>query len=248
MTKEERVKEYRSRGIIQVPFEEMDKHQVFLEKQLALIRSVQPKPRPWHYWELHNPWSRSALVTDSWGFLDLCESKELTAILTPLAGPDLILYDSQFSPDLAERGHSSPLWTSDGERCPVDPLAGIVVRIPLASEEERGISYSSENGEATTSTGETLQILPGHLVCHDIRLRYQKQSPYDEYVIRYFPATSRYIRELTAPIHLQLTESFPLLNYARMPLWLVCGEDRANNDFVTGFNPKAARWIGQTNE
>ena len=28
-----------------------------------------------------------------------------------------------------------------------------------------------------------------------------------------------------------------------MPLWLVRGEDKADNDFVTGFQPKAGRWI-----
>ena len=62
------------------------------------------------------------------------------------------------------------------------------------------------------------------------------------YAVRYFPASSRYDRDPTARAHRQLTERYPLFNYARFPLWLVHGQDLAGNDFVTGFNVRAGYW------
>jgi hypothetical protein len=62
------------------------------------------------------------------------------------------------------------------------------------------------------------------------------------YAVRYFPATAHYSRDPAATVHRDLTERYPLLNYARLPLWLVRGEDRANNDFVTGLHVRAAYW------
>jgi hypothetical protein len=61
-------------------------------------------------------------------------------------------------------------------------------------------------------------------------------------VFQYFPASSRYIRDPAHPLHQALTERQPLINHATVPLWLVSGEDRADNDFVSGFQPKAAFW------
>ena len=37
-------------------------------------------------------------------------------------------------------------------------------------------------------------------------------------------------------------ESYPWINYVTKPLWLVHGEDRGDNDFATGFQPKTGRW------
>jgi hypothetical protein len=62
------------------------------------------------------------------------------------------------------------------------------------------------------------------------------------YAARYFPASSRYVRDPATPAHRALTERYPLLNYARLPLWLVNGQDHAGNDFVTGFNARAGYW------
>ncbi|MCY4210517.1 MAG: hypothetical protein OXE97_05650 [Gammaproteobacteria bacterium] len=225
----------------------------FLQEQLALIYQPGRKIRPWQLWELHNPWSRAAQVTDSWTFLDLCQSQALLQRITPFIGKDIILFDSQFSPDLLEVGQPARVWQNDRRRCPVTPLRALVVRIPIPGRIDAGatFSYKAEQGEARTLdyTGDTI-------ICHDADLDYRiegtviedpgieapGQQP-SEYVIRYFPATSRYLRDPTATTHRQLTERYPLLNYAKMPLWLVQGEDQADNDFVTGFQPKAGRWV-----
>lgn len=105
----------------------------FLRTQCAALHRDGVVRRPWHYSELHNPWSRAAEIHDAWGFLDLCQMPEIIALVTPLIGPDIILYDSQLAPDPwpAPPQEDTPddAWQCDAERCPVAPLAGAVVRI-----------------------------------------------------------------------------------------------------------------------
>lgn len=233
-----------------LPAGPIDDHVPFLRTQAAALFNGTDKTRPWHLWELHNPWGRSARKVDSWKFLELCQSPDLLALITPFIGADIILYDSQFAPDSCAAAHSGAPWMSDRLRCPVEPLSGLVVRIPVSASIHEQTSFVYRTGGGKTGAAQTRRvgIRPGRVICHDIRLRYRVQGPEDpalpaEYVIRYFPATSRYLRDPTAKIQRQLTERYPLLNYAQLPLWLVQGEDRADNDFVTGFQLKAGRWI-----
>ncbi|MDE0284517.1 MAG: hypothetical protein OXI88_20805 [Gammaproteobacteria bacterium] len=234
-------------GVSVFPAGSIGKYIPFLQSQLATLFNGTNKTRPWHLWELHNPWSRSALVAESWKFLDLCQSAELLQRITTFLGEDIILFDSQFSPDLCDTGKSAPSWNNDRLRCPVTPLHGLVVRIPVPDQVNAGATFSYK----TERRGkQVIDYNSGHIICHKADLDYRIEgieSPEQplEYVIRYFPATSRYLRDPAATVHRQLTEQYPLLNYAQMPLWLVQGEDRAGNDFVTGFQPKAGRWIGE---
>ena len=222
----------------------------FLQTQLAALFNGTDKTRPWHLWELHNPWGRSAQKIDSWKFLELCQSPDLLALITPLIGADIVLYDSQFAPDSCASGHSGRPWITDRLRCPVEPLAGLVVRIPFSASVHKQTSFVYQTGGCKPGAAQTRRVdfNPGRIICHDIRLHYHVQGLEHptlpvEYVIRYFPATSRYLRDPTAKIQRELTERYPLLNYTQMPLWLVQGEDKGDNDFVTGFQLKAGRWI-----
>lgn len=236
--------QYRQNGVAAIPATPLEQYLPFLREQLAAICRSAEKKRPWLLWELHNPWSRSASMADSWKFLDLCQSAELLSQLTPFIGEDIILFDSQFSPDSSDAGKAS--LQNDRLRCPARPLRGLVVRIPFAAPAAGNARFICETGQ---SASHTVEYGVGSIICHNMDLNYRvaagpgcPQQPF-EYVIRYFPATSRYLRDPAAKLHRQLTERHPLLNYARMPLWLVQGEDQAGNDFVTGFQPKAGRWI-----
>ena len=62
------------------------------------------------------------------------------------------------------------------------------------------------------------------------------------FAARYFPASAHYSRDPNDPAHRSLMERLPLYNALTAPLWLVSGEDRAGNDFVTGFNPRPVFW------
>ena len=236
--------DYREKGAVTLPVTPVIDHISFLREQLDVIYQSGQKIRPWLLWELHNPWGRSACSVDSWKFLDVCQSAELLQLITPLIGEDIILFDSQFSPDLFDLGKSEPLWRNDRLRCPVKPLQGLVVRIPFSDLIYENSKFVFKNAH---SEKQEVDINAGHIICHNINLTYRIEGINNleqpvEYVIRYFPATSLYLRDPTTKIHRELTERYPLLNFAQMPLWLVQGEDKANNDFVTGFQPKAGRW------
>ena len=238
--------EYREKGAVAIRAAPVEDYLPFLREQLAAISQPGRKKRPWLLWELHNPWSRSASVADSWKFLELCQSETLLSHIAPLMGEDIILFDSQFSPDLRDAGNSESSWQNDRLRCPASPLQGLVARIPFACPANESARFIYQPGP---SAQQAIEYRDGAVLCHNIDLNYRivarkkaAQQPW-EYVIRYFPATSRYLRDPATEFHSELTERYPLLNYAKMPLWLVRGDDRAGNDFVTGFQPKAGRWI-----
>jgi len=243
---------YKENGVTTFSVASVLEHIPFLQKQIAALYQNKNKVRPWHLWNLHNPWGASALNVDSWKFLDLCQSAEFLEQISQLIGDDIILYDSQFSPDLSKMNQLPLSWTTDSLRCPVEPLSGLVVRVPFTDSinEDLKVVYHTEGDINKTDQihEQSLEIKTGQILCHDINLYYriegieQLKQPM-EYVIRYYPATSHYVRDQTTKLHRNLTELFPLLNYAQMPLWLVRGEDKADNDFVTGFQPKAGRWI-----
>ena len=125
---------------------------------------------------------------------------------------------------------------------PVSPAAGVGVRLPLKAMAGVRFCARRSGNEHTLISGSIDQ-----LIVHDYALDYRYQSDgadevTHEFVIRYFPASSRYQRDPGHPAQRALTERFPLINYARAPLWLVRGEDRAENDFVTGFQVKSGYW------
>lgn len=217
----------------------------FLRAQCTVLHALE-KPRPWHYHELHNPWGAAASVFDSWGFLDLCQSTAIVESLVPILGPDIILYDSEWLPDPWQAQEAKEAFESDAYRCPVEPLAGATVFITFDAENARSSIEYRESAQGSSQQSRSRDLEPERVAVLDTGLPYRlRQEPIRApatLAIRYFPATSRYIRAPHASVHRALTCRFPLLNYARLPLWLVCGTDRADNDFVTGFNTRAGFW------
>jgi hypothetical protein len=223
----------------------------FLQAESARFSTQIAVPRPWHYAELHNPWSRAAAAFDSWGFLDICQSSSLMEKVAALIGPDIILFDSQWLPDRWQPFGTEPALESDAHRFPVDPPSGLTVLIGLA-ETPRGtvrVHYrpSHPGHAAERHANASLDLEAGTTLFVDSRVPYcvraaRGSSVPSAYAVRYFPASSRYSRDPTTPMHRALTERYPLLNYARVPLWLVHGQDHAGNDFVTGFSVRAGYW------
>lgn len=211
----------------------------FLRTQAAAIPRLCAGRRPWHYWELHNPWGRAGTAYDSWGFLDLCRSPVVLDLVTSLMGLDIVLFDSEWLP------HPWRSLESDAHRFAVDPVQGLTVLLCFGAERESATYLDFQNDDSHRPV--SLRLEPGQLLAADCHLPYCVRSlskpPHPTlYAIRYFAPISRYIRDPAAPVQRALTDRYPLLNYTRMPLWLVHGEDRAGNDFVTGFNVRAGYW------
>jgi hypothetical protein len=222
----------------------------FLQTQSARLLGRIDVPRPWHYAELHNPWSRAAAAYDSWGFLDLCQSPELVATVARLIGTDIILFDSQWLPSRFESQDAGCALESDAHRFPVEPPGGLTALVCFAGTQSGAgtVDYRPSHQHANPpQAAVSLDLECGDVVLVDCGVPYRVCSAPGNslptvYAIRYFAASSRYIRDPAAPVHRTLTERYPLFNYARMPLWLVHGQDRAGNDFVTGFDARAGFW------
>lgn len=199
---------------------------------------------------LHNPWGKSAHLFNSWALLDICQSDAILELITPLIGPDIILWESAFYGYSALNRNNK--WTRHSDFSPIEPMQGIVVRIGIDHSGVEldyfpGSHVAKELDCSASSQAESLQLKAGSIVCHDIRLAHRYSEPKNtlhcgEYVIHYMPATSLFVRDPTSTIQRHLAETLPLINYSKSPIWLVQGNDHRNNDFVTGFSPPVGQW------
>lgn len=170
---------------------------------------------------IHNPWGHSSVLTDAWCFLDLCEDPGILDRVERLIGRDIVLWDTELYLDAAtyrrfvEDGREGRYW-------PAAPLAGAVVLVaPGAAQPLSCLSLASIAGSLPA-------LEPGNPL----------------FVIRYMPGASRFVRDASATANWIAMEEQPLVNYTTRPLWMMRGEDRAGNDFVTGFSPTVPRWAG----
>lgn len=212
-----------------------------IRNQLTLFRKSGTTARPWDFAELHNPWSRAAQNFDSWAILDICQNKDLIMRAKEIIGPDIILYDTRLIPEPCDLSYAD--WHCDAMCFPVTRRRGLTVILPLNIHNEGLLTFKATADEKP----ESIPLKTGTYILMDAHQKYKinavdKDSVSDFLVIRYFPATSRYLRDPACAEHQLLMERWPLLNYANAPLWLVAGEDHGHNNFVTGLNVKAGRW------
>jgi hypothetical protein len=189
-------------------------------REVARLRAFSPAPWPERLAALHNPWSNTAVQADRWAFLDLCQSLAILDGLKALIGPDLVLWDSQLylsSADyeaFANTGREGRYW-------PVYPLVGAVAIVSFAE------TYSVIHRKVPSSAVEPLAL---------------PDADQPVYVIRYFAGASKFTRDPRYPANWIAMEEQVLLNYTSRALWLVAGEDRAGNDFVSGFSEQIPSW------
>ena len=194
-----------------------------LQAIVAELARRTPRPRPERLSGVHNPWGHAATIGHAWRFLDLCEHAAVVEAVTRLVGDDVILWDTQLH--LAAADYARFVQEGrEGRYWPAEPLAGAVVLVAPMRPEEGAHVVAVE------------RVAPRDVA------RFAAHEPL--LVVRYQPATSRYVRDPRAPCHRALMEDNPLLNHVHRPLWLVHGQDRAGNDFVTGFAAPVPRWAG----
>ena len=213
-----------------------------LNAQLGALERAEAVDRPWMFCELHNPWSRAAIVVDSWALLDLCQHRTLVDALVECIGEDVVLFDSQILPVPALGRHELGGWTSDADFFPLNGSGesdGVVVRIPFGPHRRRRVEC---NG---TDSGK-IEYGPNQILLHRGDFEYRtpdcQSDAQWEYRIRYYSARRHFDRDPTHPKQVRLMERYPWVNYSKMPHWLVNGQDRADNDFVTGFHTKIGHW------
>ena len=194
-----------------------------LQATVRELSDRRPKLRPERLSGMHNPWGHAAMLANAWRFLDLCEDAAILDTVAEVIGPDIVLWDSELHLDAASyvrfaaQGREGRYW-------PAVPLAGAVVLI------------------APTRAVHSFMCLDVASLANADLSGFNPDAPL--YVIRYMPATSQFVRDARSRANWAAMEEQPLINYATRPLWLVRGEDRAGNDFVTGFAPSVPRWAG----
>jgi hypothetical protein len=190
----------------------------------ATVRELsrrRPRPRQERLSGMHNPWGQAAVLANAWRFLDVCEDARLVDAVARLIGPDIVLWDSELHLQagsylrFVDAGREGRYW-------PATPLAGAVALVAPVSPSRAPILL-----DLVSLAGADLSSIDA-------------MAPL--YVIRYLPATSLFVRDPRASANWAAMQEQPLINYATRPLWLVRGEDRAGNDFVTGFAPAVPRW------
>lgn len=197
-----------------------------LREAVARLAALRPPPRRERLSGIHNPWGAAAGLTDPWRFLNVCESAAVLDAVEAVIGPDIVLWDSELYlrgsdyRDFAAAGREGRYW-------PVAPLAGAVAWI--APDDEDAAIQVADVHVADINDGAQLAA----------RIA---ASATPLYVMRYLPATSRFVRDPKLPANDIAMREQLLINYTTRPLWLVRGEDRAHNDFVTGFASDPPRW------
>ncbi len=226
-------------GCVVVGIAEAADWSAVLERQRLALMASGAANRPWLFWELHNPWSRAAAYVDSWQLLDICHDPALVGALAALAGDDIVLFDSQIIPNPALSEFDQSTWRNDRVFFPLNADGGIVVRLPFGFPGARMFEHRRDETRAS-------QYSDGQILIHSADIDYRSSavngSGNFEYVIRFFPADLRFLRDPQHAKHVALTDRYPWINYTRLPLWLVSGQDRAGNDFVTGFHTRTGRW------
>jgi len=187
----------------------------------AALAARQPPVHPQWLWGVHDPWGFAADLIDPWLMLDLCSAAPVIDAAAAVAGPDLILFDSQIV-DRPETYAAYVAAEREGRYWPADPLAGAVVPVSLAARDAPPPVALPVPGLSAAD----LPALPAAPVL----------------VVRLMAATSRYRRDPAFPANRRGAEEQVLVDYETRPLWLVRGADRADNDFVTGFTRTPPRW------
>lgn len=174
------------------------------------------RERPWQ--ELlsgvHNPFGQHACLGEAWQFLDIAESAAVLDPLESLIGPDIVFWDSELFLD------AGAIFWAEAEHWPVEPLAGAVVLLTLAT----GAMVIADITRLA-AVGAALPLGTDAI-----------------YLLRYMPASAHFNRDDGFAANRRAAEARPLVNYAKRPLWLVRGRDRGANDFAMGFMTPAACW------
>lgn len=228
-----------------------------------------PDVRPEQLSGAHNPWGQSARVVGSAVFLDFCRFDEVLDMVEQLIGPDIVLWGSQLFCKPGGDGMAVP-WHQDGQYWPLDPLATVTVRVAIDDSlpdngcmryipgshrdrqlvrhefvTERHVALRQQLPAVDESQARDDVLQAGQISLHDVYLVHGSAANRSarrraDYAIRYMPAATRYVRDPDFPANAYAARESPLMNYRHRPLWLVRGQDRAGNDFVTGHGPTGA--------
>jgi len=211
----------------------------------------------------HNPWGQSAQILGTEEFLEFCRFPELLDMVEDVIGPDIVLWGSMLFAKPGGAGKAVP-WHQDGQYWPITPLKTVTLRIAIdgstpengcmryvpGSHKERALqehavqlrddyAIKQEIVAVDESRAADCVLEPGQISLHDVYVIHGSNPNTSgkrraDYAIRYMPGDALYDRRPDHPATVYAAKVSPTMNYAKRPLWLVRGRDRAGNDFRVG--------------
>ena len=165
-------------------------------------------------WNVHNPWSVAGSMLPAWDFLGICEDPAVVDLVRPMIGNDILLVETDIAPS-----DNAP--SATGSELPLEPCAGAELRlhVDMAHRTVTATIHSFDDPPAASRSG--VAVL----------------------AIRYAPATARFIRDPEHPANRARLSTRPLANPASGPVFLVSGENRAENNLARGFDRPRAEWL-----
>lgn len=200
-------------------------------------------------------------VRGSAAFLELARDPEIVDLVAGVIGEDVILWGCHVFCKPPVDGYETP-WHQDGHYWPIRPLATCTVWVALEpSTRENGclrvipgshaaralhahlhedrtdltLNQRMAAGSFDEAQAVDVELDAGEMSLHDVYMVHGARPNTSErrrtgVALRYMPSTSLFDRTLR-PSHGQT--GVPV-NFARRPLWLLKGQDRAGNDFRIG--------------
>jgi hypothetical protein len=194
-------------------------------------------------------------------FLELARDGAIVDLVSGVLGPDVILWGCHVFCKPAAEGYETP-WHQDGHYWPMRPLATCTVWVAIEDaladngclrvvpgshraqrlhehlHEDRGdltLSQRLAAGAFDEADAVCVELRAGQMSLHDVYMihgAHANHSPRRRtgVALRYMPATSHFDRTQRPA---EGRSGVPV-DFARRPLWLVRGVDRAGNDFTTG--------------
>jgi hypothetical protein len=219
-----------------------------------------PDIRPEQLVGAHVRYSSDSGVRGAEDLLECVRDPFMLDVIEQIIGPDIIMWGSQVFSKPAGDGMAIP-WHQDGQYWPMRPLRSVTMWIAVDNvTTENGcmriipgthglglLEHESSDGDSlalnqqlTMGTYDeraalNIELAPGRFSLHDAMVVHGS-SPNSSgrrrcgYAIRYMPATSHFDRTIP-PTRLARNQ---VIDFSQRPIWLVRGQDRANNDFSVG--------------
>ncbi len=200
-------------------------------------------------------------VHGSRAFLDLARDPAIVDLVSAVIGDDVILWGCHVFCKPAAEGYETP-WHQDGHYWPIRPLAtctawvalepstvanGCLRVIPRSHAARQLHPHLHEDrhdltlqqrlaaGAFDEASAVSLELQPGQMSLHDVYMIHgaaanRSAQRRTGVALRYMPASSLFDRGLR-PVD---GKTGVPVNFARRPLWLLKGQDRAGNDFTVG--------------
>jgi hypothetical protein len=237
--------------------ERVDRIRATLDKLIA----DNPGVRPEKLISAHIDGDNGEGVRGSAAFLELARDPDIVDLVEGVLGPDIILWGCHVFCKPGGDGFETP-WHQDGHYWPIRPLATCTVWLAIdrsdttngclrvipgshrgqhlhehLHEDRTDLVLNQRMAAGTFAESEAVDLVlePGQMSMHDVYMIHgagANRSPRRRagVALRYMPATSLFDRRLR-PVE---GKSGVPVDFARRPLWLLRGVDRAGNDFTVG--------------